>query len=176
VATTPRTLTVPADAPAPLGAGRQAINGIEYSVLDEGQARTLLQIDARRRRGQADAPADNERLQETIVGTDALLANNDTAYLAFAGDADNTLALDGGQIVLPHEKYLVLNDHGRLTIVHAGAMQFWTDPVLDRPVAQVPQDMDVPRVGQLVKFEKSLVEPNDPHYLEVTYIGKGDTK
>ena len=40
--------------------------------------------------------------------------------------------------------------------------------------AEVPQDIDVPRVGQMIRFEKSLVKPTDELVLRAAYTWKGE--
>lgn len=135
-------------------------NGVNYAVVDEAQFRTLMQLDADNSAdGRIAVP--NTRRQDTIVGTDALLANGWVANASFAQDRRNTIDINGNAIVLPHEKYILVDNGGYLTAVRAGEMQHWTQEAPPIQFAEVPQDIEVPRVGRLVKFEKTLVKPTD---------------
>jgi len=169
-------LNVDASAAGGLGvrftAGR---NGVNYSVIDEAQLRTLLELDAKRA-GAPDAVPANGRVQETIVGTDALLANGMLANARFAGDRGNTLDVNGNSIPLRHEKYILINNGAYLTAVRAGPMQHWTETPADVRFAEVPADIQVPPVGRLAKFEKTLVEPADKLVIQADYEWKGDRR
>jgi hypothetical protein len=112
---------------------------------------------------------ENGRLQETIVGTGALLANGMVANLAFAGEKGNSLTVSSNDIALPHEKVLLVDSGGWLTAVKAGAMQHWTERLIPVTFPQVPQAIEPPRVGRLVKFEKRLLEPTDRMVIGLEY-------
>ncbi|HUT01180.1 MAG TPA: secretin N-terminal domain-containing protein, partial [Phycisphaerae bacterium] len=147
-------------------------NDVRYAVVDEAQLRTLREVEARRAAtGRPVAP--NTRFQETIVGTDALLASGQLANLTFAGDTGNTLDYSGNTIVLPHEKYILIDNRGYLTAVRAGEMQHWTEQAKRIEFAEVPQDINVPRVGRLIKLEKTLIKPTDELTIRATYSYKG---
>ena len=138
-------------------------NRVNYAVVDEAQLRTLREL----------ATAGGQsRLQETIVGTDALLAGGQLANVAFAGERGNTLDVADNPIALPHDKYLLLAGGGYLTAVKAGAMQHWTETAVRPEFAEVPQDIAVPLVGRLVKFEKTLIKPTDNLTIRATYTWK----
>ena len=107
--------------------------------------------------------------QDTIVGTDALLANRWTANVRFGGDRGNTLDINNNPIDLPHEKYILIDNHGYLTAVRAAKMQYWTQAPEAEPVVEVPEEINVPRVGRRIKFEKTLVKPTDALVLRVEY-------
>jgi len=146
------------------------VNGVNYAVVDEAQLRAVRELAARQGAAAA-AVAPNDRWQETIVGTDALLANGGVANLAFAADTRNTLDLNGNTVVLPHEKYVLIDNGGYLTAVKAGEMQFWRQRPKVEAVqfADVPQEIEVPAVGHLVKFEKTLIEPADELVIGAEY-------
>ena len=147
-------------------------NGVRYALVDEAQFRTLMQQDDRNALdGRKAAP--NTRFQETIVGTDALLANGWVANLSYAGDRANRVDLNGNDIQLTHGKYVLIDNGGFLTAVRTGEMQHWTEQTAAVVFAEVPQDLDVPRAGQLVKFEKTLVKPNEDLVISATYSSKG---
>jgi len=168
-------INVDARAAKALGARFQVgANGVIYAVVDDAQFRTLRQIENRRAAsGRRVAP--NRRGQDTIVGTDALLANDMLANVTFAADRTNSLAVNGNVIDLPHRKFILINNGRYLTAVNAGAMQHWTEQSAPAtPMGDAPEDIDIPRVGRLVKFEKTLVNPTDTLVLRAEYLWQGD--
>jgi hypothetical protein len=156
---------------------RQGANDVRYATVDEAQLRTLRQLEARQD-ATAKAVAANPRLQNTIVGTEALLAGGQRAYVARALEGGNTFSVAGNPIDLSHEKYIVLDAGGYLTAVKASQMQHWTQSVSKEDVgfADVPQELDVPRVGNLVRFEKTLIRPADRLTIRAEYTWKGAAK
>jgi len=151
---------------------RTGLNGVTYAVIDDAQFRTLMQMDVRNS-GDGRVAVRNDRSQDTIVGTDALLANGMTANLRFAGDADNDLDISGNDIQLAHGSYVLIDNGSFLTAVRPGEMRHWTETSPTPRLAPVPLEIEVPRVGQLVKFEKTLVKPEDELLLSATYVWKG---
>ena len=139
-------------------------NGVNYTVLDEGQLRTLMEMSAKRPMRVA-----GENSQETVVGTDARLANGMNANLRFAGDALNTLDVNGNAIDLPHERSVLIDNDGYLTAAKAGAMHHWTERIAPFVFFEVPQSIEVPRVGHLVKLEKTLLNPEDEVVISIGY-------
>jgi hypothetical protein len=113
----------------------------------------------------------NRRGQETIVGTEALIANDWTVTVVAAGDAGNTLDAKDNSIDLPHGAYILIDSGGYLTAVRAGQMQHWTEKTEPSSIefVEAPQDISVPRVGQLVRLEKTLVKPTDSLVITATY-------
>ena len=156
---------------------QRGVNSVNFATVDEAQLRTLRQLEARRG-GEGREVAANPRLQETIVGTEALLAGGQRAYVAHAGERGNTIELSGNPIVLSHEKYVLIDAGGFITAVKAGEMQHWTQTVKEEDVgfADVAQELDVPRVGNLVKFEKTLIRPADRLTIRAEYTWKGAVK
>ena len=152
-------------------------NDVNYAVVDEAVLRSLLELDARQRQRGA-VVAENGRLQETIVGTDALLANGMIGNMAFAGERSNTLDLNDNTIALPHEKVLLVDNGGYLTAVKAGAMQHWTERLSFETVqfAEVPQAIEPPHEGRLVRLEKRLLEPSDRMVIGIEYTTEGESK
>jgi hypothetical protein len=147
-------------------------NSVNFAVVDEAQLRTLRELEAAQAASGVANTGANPRLQETIVGTDALLAGGQVANVAFAGERGNTLDVADNPIALPHDKYLLLASGGYLTAVKAGAMQHWTETAVRPEFAEVPQDIAVPMVGRLVKFEKTLIKPTDNLTIRATYTWK----
>ena len=141
-------------------------NDLSYAVVDEAQLKTLLELDAAKKRGRVAA---NPNAQETIVGTDAWLPNSMRANVRFAGDTGNTLDINGNPIQLAHQSYILINNGSYLTAVQANPMQHWTEAMNPLPFAVTAPEIEVPRVGRLVKFEKALVEPGDELVLRASY-------
>ena len=167
-------LDIPAQAANQLGASFQTgNNGVVFTVVDEAQFRTLVELDSRKNRFGRSVPM-NPRGQDTIVGTDALLANAWTANVRFAADRANTIDVNANPISLAHDQYILIDNGTFLTAVRAGEMQHWTERSAPVQLADVPQDIDVPRVGQMVKLEKTLVEPDDELVLRAAYSWKGE--
>jgi len=150
---------------------RKGANDVRYAVIDEAQFRTLNSLAADNPILKSIAAA--QRGQETIVGTDALLANEMVANASYAGDRDNTIDIADNPIRLPHEKYILIDNDDYLTAVRAGAMQHWQEKTRYVQFAEAPQSIDVPPVGRLAKFEKTLVKPTDRLVLKVEYDWKG---
>lgn len=163
-----------ARAASALGARFQTgANGVVFAVIDDAQFRTLRQFEDRLAASGKPVAA-NRRRQETIVGTDALLANGMLANITFAADRGNSLAVNGNVIDLPHHNVILINNGSYLTAVHAGAMQHWTEKPTAAPMAEAPEDIEIPRMGRLVKFEKTLVNPTDRLVLTAEYLWEGD--
>ena len=149
-------------------------NGVNYAVVDEAQLRTLMELEARRPSG-ANVLA-NPRMQETIVGTDTLLANGMVANNPFAADVSNSFDINGNTINLPHEKYIVISNGGYLTAMRSAPMQDWRERAHDVRFAEAPQQIDIPAVGRAVKFEKKLVQGKDNLFIRASYVWKGDSR
>jgi len=146
-------------------------NGLAYALIDEAQFRTLKEFSDRN--GAAPAAEANPRSQDTIVGTAGLLANGMLTEVRWAGDLANTLDILDNPLKIEHRQY-VLVDNGRfLTAVRAGAMQHWTE--VSRPLffVSAPQEIDIPRVGRVVRFEKTLIEPKDELVIQANIYWKG---
>ena len=144
----------------------QGRNNLRYAIVDEAQVRTLRQLANERPAGGTN---ENPRNQETIVGTDALLSNAMELNVAYARDRGNRLDILDNPVELSQEKYILIDNNGYLTAVKAGAMQHWTDVTVFEPLAEIPQTIDVPRAGQLVKLEKTHVDPADRLEIRATY-------
>jgi hypothetical protein len=156
---------------------QQGANSLRYATVDEAQLRTLRQLEGRQD-ATGKAVAANPRLQNTIVGTEALLAGGQRAYVARAGEGGNTFEVAGNPIDLSHDRYILIDAGGYLTAAKASQMQHWTQQVKQEDVgfADVPQELDVPRVGNLVRFEKTLIRPADRLTIRAEYTWKGAAK
>jgi hypothetical protein len=155
-----------------LGAKFSRKNGLAWSVIDEAQFRSLIELDA----GAAGANAGSSRRQETIVGTGALLSNGMVCNVAFAGEGGNRFTLGANQLDLAHEDYLLIDNGETLTLVGASGMQYWTEAPPAAPEAEAPQVIEAPRVGQLARFERTLLEPTDDMVIHLDYVLKGTGK
>ncbi|HUU60617.1 MAG TPA: hypothetical protein VMZ50_13840, partial [Phycisphaerae bacterium] len=172
---TVQSINVNADAGAAAGMGvrfQRGNNGVVYALADEGQIRTLLALAAQTGATSGRAPA-NERRQDTIVGTAALLANGMLANVTYAADTGNSLVINGNAVAVPHQQYVLINNGRYLTALRAGPMQHWTQGPAPVRFAEVTPEIDVPRVGRLVKFEKTLVQPTDQLVLRAEYVWEG---
>jgi hypothetical protein len=147
-------------------------NDVVFAVIDEGQFRALLELEGRS--GRKTPMVLNKQGQETIVGTDALLANDMRLNVARAAGVYNKFRYLDNPVDISHEKYLLISNDGYLTAVKAGEMHHWTEPIRPVQVVEVPQTIEVPRVGRLVKFEKTLIRPEDMLIIEAQYEWKGD--
>ena len=153
-----------------LEAGKNSVN---FAVVDEAQLRTLRELEATNAAsrsgqhggGQPAASGDDRGHQRTAGG-------EQVANVAFAGERGNTLDVADNPIALPHDKYLLLANGGILTAVKAGAMQHFTETAVGPEFAEVPQDIAVPMVGRVIKFEKTLVKPTDNLTIRATYTWK----
>ena len=165
-----------ADAAAALGSRFIAGNNdVRFAVIDAAQFRTLMEIDAQAAAGPSRMDA-NGIDQDAIVGTDARIANGWVANVAFADEDANTIDINDNPVALLHGK-IILIDNGRyLTAVKAGRMQYWTEAAERQEalsLVDVPQDIEVPPAGRLLKFEKSLVQPDEPLVIGLEYAWKG---
>ncbi len=150
-------------------------NDVSYTVIDEAQYRTLMEVDADNRRAGRMLDA-NWSYQDAIIGTDALLSNRWTANASFGADAGNTIDVNGNPVSLQHEKYILINNGGYLTAVRAGQMTHWRQKSDVITFAAAPQAIEVPRLGKQYKLEKTLVNPTDDLTIRITYSWKGDGK
>ena len=154
---------------------RTGNNDVTYTTIDEAQFRTLMQMDARNRAGggRQVTVTPNRQWQDTIVGTDALLANQWAANVTYSADAGNTIDILDNPVNLRHDDYILIDNNGYLTAVRAGQMQHWRDRAEVIEFVETPQDIDVPRAGRLVRFEKTLIRPDESLVLTGTYTREG---
>ena len=166
---------VPASALRQLGIRLEGgVNGLLYATIDPAQFRSLVEMETQLVQA-GRAPVNTEqRAQETIVGTGALLANGMVGNVAFAGDYSNSVNIAANPLTLPHGRYLLISNGSYVTVVRSSPMQNWLEAPADFEFAQVPQTIELPRVGQLVKFEKTLIQPADELVLRATYQWKGN--
>jgi len=135
-------------------------NDTTFAIIDEAQFRTLTQLDASNARALGENTiAANERRQDTIVGTDALLANDWVANAFRAGERTNVLDINGNPVELPHDRYILIDNGRFLTAVRAGQMRHWTEASEVVTFATVPEEVEVPAVGHMLRLEKTLVNP-----------------
>ena len=155
---------------------RRGNNNVIYTTIDEAQFRTLMEMDVKNRSrsigGQLSVAANPNR-QDTIVGTDALLANHWFANVTYSADRGNTIDVFDNPVNLRHEDYILIDNNGYLTAVRAGQMVHWRDQAKAIEFVETPQDIDVPRAGRLVRFEKTLVSPADRLVIKATYTREG---
>ncbi|MCG3178706.1 MAG: hypothetical protein BIFFINMI_01035 [Phycisphaerae bacterium] len=137
------------------------VNGAAVAVIDEAQFRALRELDVNGKARGSAVVGPNGRMQETIVGTDASLANGMAANEAYAGEGYNDFLLGDARVRLDHAKYLLIDNGGYLTVMRAGPMQHWTEPPADVRFPDAPLVIEVPRQGETYRLEKTLMTPQD---------------
>ena len=150
---------------------KTGVNGVTYAVIDEAQYRTLMELQAA-----AGQKAPEARRQLTAVTTDALLANGMTGKVVLARDRSNTIDISGNSLEVAHDSRLLLVNGRSLTIVQTAAVQPFNVGLLGATgpqAVETPLEINVPRVGQVIQFEKTLLEPTDKAVLRAQYTQKG---
>jgi len=153
----------------------EGANGVRYAVVDEGAILNLMDLEQRDRNAPP-AGAARDIYQEAVVGTQALLANGAVVDVARAGDRDNTLNYNGNSIPVGHDDYLLVNNGSYVTAVKAGEMRHWAAEAEPVKFPGVPAAVVVPAVGYTVKFEKTLLEPEDVVELVTEYTWEGEAR
>ncbi|MBS3820767.1 MAG: hypothetical protein KGY81_03290 [Phycisphaerae bacterium] len=147
-------------------------SGLRFATVDEAQLRTLMDLELDLR-GQSLAQY-QQNFQDTIIGTDAWLANSMTANPSRATAEGNVLTINDNPISLEHEQFVLIDNGGTLTAVAASKLARWDTPIAPIVVAASPQTIDIPRIGRVIRFEKKLINPQDRLVLEIRYEPKGD--
>jgi hypothetical protein len=155
---------------------QEGANGVTYGLANEGQLLALLDLEQRAANTVGVAPPAAEVRQETIVGTEAIVANGGTLDIAHAADETNTLSYNGNTLKVAHDDYLVISNGGYLTAIKTGRMQHWTAEVEPVRFPGVPAAVVVPAVGYTVKFEKTLLDPSDALELVTDYTWEGEKR
>ncbi|HUU10876.1 MAG TPA: hypothetical protein VM431_10105 [Phycisphaerae bacterium] len=151
-------------------------NGVRYAVINEGQLRGLMDVEQRHPGAAAGSGLVRDTYQETVVGTDARLANSGVANVSRAADDANTFSYNGNTVQVTHDDYLVVDNGGYLTAVKSGRMQHWTVEAAPVRFPGVPAAVVVPAVGHTVKFEKTLLDASDTLELIADYTWEGDER
>ncbi|MFW6159424.1 MAG: hypothetical protein ACOC8E_08715, partial [Planctomycetota bacterium] len=143
-------------------------NDVTYTLVDEGQVRALF--DLYQRFGQRGGFRVNPQDNPAAVGGGTAIANNDLINVLAAGDDANTVDYNDNRITLPHDKYLLISNGDYITAVRATETRHWTERAeAERIVPEVTPKIDLPLVGQVVKFEKTLLQPEDDTTLRAAY-------
>jgi len=153
----------------------EGTGAVRYAVVNEGQLLGLLDVEQR----DAAAPppsAPREYYQDAVVGTQALLANSGALDVTRAGDDANTLSYNDNDIQVAHEDYLLVDNGSYLTAVKSGRMLHWSAEVEEVRFPGVPAAVVVPAGGYTVKFEKRLLDPEDPVELATQYTWEGEER
>jgi len=150
-------------------------NDVSFTVVDEAQFRTLMELDAANNASGSNPGAvdTNETRQDTIVGTDALLANAMTTNVTYSRDTGNTLDINDNPVSLSHDRYVLIDNGGYLTAVRAGEMRHWSEAAEQIEFVKAPQTIEIPQVGEPVKLEKTLVKPGDEMVVRFDYRWEG---
>jgi hypothetical protein len=153
----------------------EGANNVGYAVVDEGALLNLMDLE--QRDNSAPPPgAARDVYQDAVVGTQALLANGAVLDLARAGDQGNTLTYNGNDIQVVHDDYLLVDNGSYVTAVKAGEMRHWAAEAEPVKFPGVPAAVVVPAVGRTVKFEKTLLEPEDVVELVTEYTWEGEQR
>jgi len=89
-----------------------------------------------------------------------------------ARDYDNSVAVNGTNVDLGHERVLlVYNDKGMVAL-RAGSTQYWAEEAKAPEIEEVPMEIRVPAVGTPVRFEKLLISPDEELAIECSYSYK----
>lgn len=143
-------------------------NHVNYAVVDEGQVRALLELSQRLNRKQSSD--DNRLSNNAVVGTQTTIANHENIDIEIAGDAGNRFNYQANPVFVPHDKFLLVSNGGYLTVVGATERYHLTERITPRRiVAEVPPRIDLPLVGQVIRFEKTLLQPEDVPVLRARY-------
>ena len=153
----------------------EGANNLRYAVVDEGALLNLMDLEQRDKSAPQPGGA-RDVYQDAVVGTQALLANGGVVDLARAGDRDNTFDYNGNNIQVTHDDYLLVDNGSYVTAVKAGEMQHWAVEVEPVKFPGVPAAVVVPAVGRTVKFEKTLLEPEDVVELVTQYTWEGESR
>ncbi len=143
-------------------------NHARYAVVDEGQVRAMVELGQKQSR--TAVFEENPIANDVAVGNRTTIANNDQLTIVASNDRGNRIDyLDNG-VFVPHGKYLVVDNNGYFTVVGATQTYRWDERIpAQRIVIDVPPQIDLPLVGRVVKFEKTLLQPEDEPVLRASY-------
>jgi len=149
-------------------------NDVTYGVVDEGTLRALAEFGQRRQRDAAFH--ENPMRNPTAVGTRTVIANNDTITVEQSADTGNWYDYNDNRVFVPHDKYLLISNNGYVTAVGGTQTYHWTERVAaKRVIIEVAPKVDLPLVGRVFKFEKTLLAPEDEPVLEARYeVGEAE--
>ena len=153
---------------------QEGANGVIYGLANEGQLLALLDLEQRAANTVGVAPPATEVRQETIVGTDAIVANGGMVNVAQAADEANTVSYNGNSLRVAHDDYVIISNGAYLTAIKTGRMQHWAAEVEPVRFPGVPAAVVVPAVGYTVKFEKTLLDPSDNLEMSTDYTWQGE--
>ena len=145
-------------------------NDARYAVVDEGELQHMLDVG---QKAQRKADFDENRISgEVAVGNATVIANNEAMTVTESDERGNWVNYRDNRIVIPHGKYLLINNDNRfVTVVGATEKHHWTERIKPkRIVVEAPPRIDLPLVGRVVTFEKALIEPEDKPVLQADYV------
>ena len=145
-------------------------NDAQYAVVDEGQLRQLM--DAGQRHQRARPFEENPTTQDVAVGNKTTIANYRQINIVGSDTGANRFDYLDNAIRVPHGKYLLINnDNNYVTIIGSTEKYHWTERIEPRRVVtEVAPRIDLPLAGRVVKFEKTLIEPEDEPVLRADYV------
>jgi hypothetical protein len=157
------------DAAATLGVDWKSMAKGQWAIVDEGQLGALLALEQRRAPHEW-VPSRGQR--EIVAGTGTVLSNYVRLDLETAAAATNFIQLPEQLVQLPHEQVLLVSSNNRTIAVRASATQFWTEPPEAPEIREVPVEIELPAVGAAVRFERTLLKPEDELVIECDYTYK----
>ena len=135
--------------------------GRRYAVLDEAQYRTMV-LSA----GKMAPAVPVQENRQVVVGTDNEvggqkfgLSGSDAGY--------NRIKVGGEEVVLPHDKYLAVENDERVSIIKAGDIH---DCQEKRDISfdlSVPYRIELPQAGVPYYFEKTLLGAGESADIEL---------
>jgi len=166
VAYSTRELALTPEAVKQLGVKWNTMKGGQYATVDEAQLNALLMHE---NTVNPDGYTVHKGLQEIVPGTHQTLPNRAVIELRTAVTFQNWIGVNGDVAELPHDQTLLTFANGRIIAVRAGATQHWTEEAAITEIKEVPVEINVPKVGTPVKFEKVLVKTQDKMIIEADY-------
>lgn len=138
----------------------QTPDGKRYGVVDEAQYRTILHILDSTPEGTALLPdaVPEAGTAELVVGTEGTAANQ-RLRIAKSGTDYNGVSINGTQVHLPHNTYLLIDNGNYISVLKAGSARNWQTP--GKPLLDLQPEqtfcIDFPNIGIPMFFEKTLL-------------------
>ena len=135
-------------------------NNVRYAVIDRAQLLTLNELSTPSQ--EIIVPAEHQQVnKEVVVGTFGRIANGRSVSVSFSSNYLNKLIYEGNDVQLPFDKYFVISNGSYVTVVNAGRMRNWTEEITWNDLLPRIESIEVPRIGTLHRFEKTLIEAED---------------
>jgi hypothetical protein len=146
---------------------------LRFGQVDEAQFLSLLELEGK----SAPSNIPGMHAREVAVASNAekfKLANGTNGRLSMAGPFSSLLMEDQSLMALPSEQIVLIDNGSYLTAVKAGPRQARGDVPAAVVFPQAVQRIDIPAIGQRLKFEKALIQPSDEPNFQIQYMWKGN--